>query len=159
MIPLYLARATRGAAATAALRPQHISLAPYSYLFARDSAILRSRRGDTNVGQAGLNGPVSNENKNWRNGCQRASKQCWHLALWPLSRPVRIPRRSRNMSWSIPSPSRKSRPTPASTSKPGDTLFGQACGPVRHDACHESRHYAGRLNGGGHVPMIRGRAA
>ena len=55
---------------------------------------------------------------NRRNRCRRTSRACWSSAWLPSWQPARS-RKKKNSSWSIPSPFRWSRATPASTSKTG----------------------------------------
>lgn len=145
MGPQHIAKGQPSVRPIAALRPQHISLARYPYLFAAQSSNLRSRRIRTDVGQAGSIGPVSNENKNWRNRCPRASNHCWRSAWLRLSRPVQTLRLWKNMSLSIPSPSRSNLHTLVSTSNLVAKSCGQAFGPVRP---LNREHYATSIQGG-----------
>ncbi len=131
MTPQYLAAKPVDERKFATLRPQHISLVGYPYLFAYESSIVRPCHTPVALRQAGSNGPATIENNTWRQRCPRASKHSSPL-VWSLSwPPAPITHQSKNTSWSTQRRFRLSRNTPANISNSGYTRYGQAGRPVQ----------------------------
>lgn len=133
MTPQYLAALGGCPSENASFRPHHFNDGGYDYIFTSESSMLC--RGYTQVTsyntlrQTGSEDLAHIEKRYWSKTCKIASKHSLRLALWPLSRPAPTARRSKNMSWSIPSRFRKSRSIPASGSNP-TLIFRRAVRPV-----------------------------
>ena len=115
----------------ASLESQRGAMTQCAYLSDLESAMIAPRKPEGSLtsieaGSAHLCGQrLVQQNRSYR--CRRTSYFWQCSALPPLLPPVRASSRPKNLSWSIPSPSRSSQSTPANTS---NTISGQAFGPA-----------------------------
>ncbi len=137
MRPQHIAQRRRSRNQIAALRPQHISLDRYVYIFTSESSTLAAGycqvARPTIVGQAGSNDLVPTAKNYWRKTCRTVSNLCWPSGWLHWLPPVQTPHRSKSTSWLTPRRSRKNRSTPANTSNTAPTGWRAAFRPA--DLC------------------------
>lgn len=118
MHPQYLAARCSSFEGFEALESQDTALRGAAYLKTRDWTMLK--RGcpcdmaPDALRQSGVKTPEFNDRKDRNSRCRIPSRFARFSALLPLSRPAETGRK--NLSWSIPNRSRKSRSLPANTS-------------------------------------------
>src|SRR6056297_564879 len=134
MQPQYVAQYRSCLPAVEALWPHTPALACNAYAIDEESDMVKAGctqvTHTSKVGQVGrftLRLPMFTDR---RQICRTASRAYWPSVWLPSWRPVPNNRPKKNSSWSSPSRSRLSRPTPANTSNPFADCTGRAFAPV-----------------------------
>ncbi len=130
MLPQHVADRSSRSLAIEAFQPQTAERRALGCFFDPISDIVAAgctqAAGTLIKGQVGPTRPTMSINCDRRSGCQRASKQ-FSRSVWSPSWRLVASAQKKNTSWSSPSPSRSSRPTPVNTS---NRISGQAVMPV-----------------------------